>query len=424
MTNLKWHADQLNQISSGMKSPRKPSGSGEIGANDDGTGPEVVKRSRPNQLLRKLRNAQRHRQAQIARPHGATPEPPSDGTERPSAFAWSQRGVMLTLVPLAIVGMATLFVLGFIGSREVVSYMVGREYVPAKLDAPEQQTAEVEPSLAIATPEKSALPGHQTAPQEAAAPGTPSPEAGTVADVARDTDVAAPEVTVAVGTDTAEVAPPSQDADVPPAFELVSTAPAVEQSPEPAVAQNEEPAEQPTQAATVVPDTKSVKTEVKIAATVDEAPPVTATAHVISQDAATKVTAVAAAEEEEEPSTRRDNDDRSDELKKQGEAPAVVSAADASRLIGEGHGLMASGKVVEARQLFTQSLTTGFAEAALALGRSFDPKHLTSIASSNAKADPAAARKWYEEWYRLSVEQGAISSNVRLEKLLQAMNLN
>lgn len=424
MTNLKWHADQLNQISGGMKSPRKPSGPGEIGATDDGTGPEVVKRSRPNQLLRKLRNAQRHRQAEIARPHGATPEPPTEGTARPNAFAWSQRGVMLTLVPLAIVGMATLFVLGFIGSREVVSYMVGREYVPAKLDAPEQQTAEVTPSMAVPTPEKPVSTDDQVASKDTTGPGAPTTEAETVTVTAKDTAVTPPEVTVVVETDAAKVAPPSQDADVPPAFEPAAAAPVVEQAPEPVVVQNDDPVGEPAQAAAVVPDAKPVKTEAKITPAAEDAPPVAPTAPVISQDTETKVTVVASAEAEEEPSTRRDNDDLSEELKKQSETPAVVSAVDASRLIGEGHSLMASGKIVEARQLFTQSLTTGSAEAALALGRSFDPKHLTSIASSNAKADPAAARKWYEEWYRLSVEQGAISSNVRLERLLQAMNLN
>ena len=100
--------------------------------------------------------------------------------------------------------------------------------------------------------------------------------------------------------------------------------------------------------------------------------------------------------------------------------PAVPS----KQLIGQGQSLMSSGDVVQARQLFTKSLSTGSPEAALALGRSFDPKYLARVPRANAKPDPAMARKWYEEWYRRSVDQGAISPNVRLERLLQAMNLN
>ena len=69
-------------------------------------------------------------------------------------------------------------------------------------------------------------------------------------------------------------------------------------------------------------------------------------------------------------------------------------------------------------------LESGSPEAALALGRSFDPKYLDRMPASNAKPDPAAARKWYEEWYRRSIEQGSISPNVRLERLLNAINVN
>ena len=91
-------------------------------------------------------------------------------------------------------------------------------------------------------------------------------------------------------------------------------------------------------------------------------------------------------------------------------------------MFGEGQSLMAAGDIRQARGLFARSLASGMPEAALALGRSYDPKYIARIQNANAAPDAEAARNWYEEWYRQSVEQGSISSDVRLDRLLHTMN--
>lgn len=95
--------------------------------------------------------------------------------------------------------------------------------------------------------------------------------------------------------------------------------------------------------------------------------------------------------------------------------------ADPARQLGAGHELMARGNVLRARELYTLSLEAGLSEAALALGRSYDPRAIAKLDMPDAVPDLDQARKWYEEWYRRSVEQGTISPDVRLEWLLKAM---
>ena len=481
-----------------MKSTRKTSRAADLSAADDGTGRELVKRSRPNQLLRKLRNAQRHRQAEIARP------PTRDGgsdevlmnTTSPAAL-WSQRGVMLALVPLSIVGMATLFVLGFIGSKQVVGYLVGEDYVPVALNSDERQSAEVAPSVTAppASPPDSArtttgdtvdeapsgsdtpVVVDRSEPSEAtsltsatdnptSAPPTPSPAEEDVDEttgvdavpadyqppdydgiaamesegpalpaatdiVARDVAAPAeepatpPETQSEVVAVTTRPAPQEEAVDPAPASAPIATeAPRAETVAAEPVQSETEPEEAPVEVAEA-----SVKAEVPAAveapAEAEEAAPVARTV-IVAEPSEGEPTADTAAKAEEEPQTRRDRDDESDELKNRqvAEAPPEPEVEGAAQLIGRGHTLMTSGQISEARQLFTKGLATGSAEAALALGRSYDPKHLASIGADPSLADPAVARKWYAEWYRRSVEQGAISQNVKLERLLQAMNLN
>lgn len=441
MTNLKWHADQLNKISDNMKRPR---GANEIGAADDGTQTEVVKRSRPNQLLRKLRNAQRHRQAQIARPQSAagnvtTPDPLA-------AAQWSKRGVMPVLVPLSIVGMVSLFVLGFVGSREVVGFLVGPEYMPASLAASEQDAQEQVPTADGLDPNIApSLAASNTDPEEAA------PETLT-AEPAQETEepfedaielaedplqpVEGDGDTFAEAPSLDDVIPPTQDAEAPAV--LIEDAPA---DPEPDASDSTDLARAHVDG---TPPGTSAATDIDAAPEPDpaalETPAATPRPKVDFRMVATPQPA------EEEPQTGHGNDDPPVEPRRRDEqdatdpsAPAVATEAgaenepvdasvaglvDTKRLLAEGHTLMAAGDVLKARQLFARSVATGSAEAALALGRSFDPKHLAGIGNANATPDPVTARRWYEEWYRRSVQQGSISPKVRLERLLQAMNAN
>lgn len=427
MTNVKWHADQLNKLSSSMKRPR---GASEFGSSDDGLQNDVIKRSRPNQLLRKLRNAQRHRQAEIARPQGNSGNVrflPIDAQGDVEAAPWPRRGVLLILVPLSIVGMVALFVMGFVGGREMVSYLVGGGSAPTTLTSgdpdrtqPVDLAGEEPPAAWNQTLNQTAqniIPpaDTDTAPELEA---TPAPET-----------VSEPETAASVFDG---YVPPAQDAEAP--AELDSNALAVigaatEESVADSPVVTDEPAS--TLTAALIPE-PAAETESAAETDVPTTPEQSETGLVLGKSTQD--------EEFVEPRTRRDHDDQSDELSRRQQArqtvaatetadtsgptadPVVIDDADGARLIGEGHELMAAGNVIEARERFRRVLSSGSAEAALALGRSFDPKHLAGIRESNAKPDSLAARRWYEEWYRRSVEQGLISPNVRLERLLQAMN--
>lgn len=90
--------------------------------------------------------------------------------------------------------------------------------------------------------------------------------------------------------------------------------------------------------------------------------------------------------------------------------------------LGRGHELLAKGRVVEARKLYTLSFEAGLLEAAFALGRSYDPRTVSMLHEPDAEPDQDRARHWYEVWYRRSVEEGAVSGAVRLDMLLKGMS--
>ena len=98
------------------------------------------------------------------------------------------------------------------------------------------------------------------------------------------------------------------------------------------------------------------------------------------------------------------------------------ASAKAASLIGQGHKLLAKGDVSEARKFFTRAMRLGLPEAALALGRSYDPRYLAQLPKSDAAPDAEMAGKMYRDWYIKSVEAGSVSGDVQLDKLLQAMN--
>ena len=99
----------------------------------------------------------------------------------------------------------------------------------------------------------------------------------------------------------------------------------------------------------------------------------------------------------------------------------VEDDVDPARQLGEGHKLMAKGRIVEARKLYALSLEAGLSEAAFALARSYDPRAVSEVDEPDAEPDPAKARKWYRLWYRRSVDEGAISAAVKLEVLIKAL---
>ena len=99
----------------------------------------------------------------------------------------------------------------------------------------------------------------------------------------------------------------------------------------------------------------------------------------------------------------------------------VEDDVDPAQQLGEGHKLMAKGRIVEARKLYALSLDAGLSEAAFALARSYDPRAVSEVDEPDAEPDPAKARHWYQLWYRRSVDEGAISAAVKLEVLIKAL---
>ena len=93
----------------------------------------------------------------------------------------------------------------------------------------------------------------------------------------------------------------------------------------------------------------------------------------------------------------------------------------AAKLVGEGQGLLSNGDVLAARDYFNKGLKLGLPEAALALGRSYDPKFLALLPARNAQADVSIATSMYREWYRRSVAAGTIAEGVQFDKLIQSM---
>jgi hypothetical protein len=88
-------------------------------------------------------------------------------------------------------------------------------------------------------------------------------------------------------------------------------------------------------------------------------------------------------------------------------------------LIREGNKRMREGDIIEARALYQKAVATGDAEAALAMGRSYDPIYFARIDKKNAEPDAAKAF----DWYRKAMDAGAAqTAKVRIENLKHFLN--
>jgi TPR repeat protein len=67
-----------------------------------------------------------------------------------------------------------------------------------------------------------------------------------------------------------------------------------------------------------------------------------------------------------------------------------------SMLLNLGKDFFKDGDVVSARLLFRRAATSGNAEAAFVLGRTFDPVVASRMGIIGIKPDIARARQWYE----------------------------
>jgi TPR repeat protein len=87
-----------------------------------------------------------------------------------------------------------------------------------------------------------------------------------------------------------------------------------------------------------------------------------------------------------------------------------------ARLVKRGKGVMTDGDVVAARLLLQRAAEAGSAEAALALGASFDPLIMKQTGAIGVKTDAAQARQWYEKAAAL----GSEAASKQLAKLASA----
>jgi TPR repeat protein len=76
--------------------------------------------------------------------------------------------------------------------------------------------------------------------------------------------------------------------------------------------------------------------------------------------------------------------------------------------------LLEGGDIASARLFFRRAADAGLAEAAMALGGTFDPNEFGRIKAVGLKADPAEARIWYERARVLGASDAAAQ---RLQRL-------
>ena len=99
--------------------------------------------------------------------------------------------------------------------------------------------------------------------------------------------------------------------------------------------------------------------------------------------------------------------------------PAPPSKTEIEDLLREGNKRMREGDILEARQLYQKAVSTGDPEAALAMGRAFDPVYFSRISKKNAEPDAAKAF----DWYRKAMDGGAgQTAKLRIENLKHYLN--
>jgi hypothetical protein len=85
------------------------------------------------------------------------------------------------------------------------------------------------------------------------------------------------------------------------------------------------------------------------------------------------------------------------------------------QLVREGNKLMRDGDILASRKLYQQAVSLGDPEAALAMGRSYDPLYFEQLQVKTGKPDPALAF----EWYKKAVDGGIESAKVKIDTLKQ-----
>jgi hypothetical protein len=97
------------------------------------------------------------------------------------------------------------------------------------------------------------------------------------------------------------------------------------------------------------------------------------------------------------------------------ETPQIETDFLTQMLIRDGNRLMRDGDIASARRLYEQAAANGNPEAALAMGRSYDPSYFEKLPVKTGKPDPATAF----EWYKKALEGGLVTARVKIDALKQ-----
>jgi hypothetical protein len=96
-------------------------------------------------------------------------------------------------------------------------------------------------------------------------------------------------------------------------------------------------------------------------------------------------------------------------------AVVVLDENEINTLIKRGKSLLSDGDFSGARVLFERAANAGSAEAALALGSTYDPNVISRLGALMVKPDIESARKWYQ----LAAERGSAAASLQLANLPQ-----
>jgi TPR repeat protein len=92
---------------------------------------------------------------------------------------------------------------------------------------------------------------------------------------------------------------------------------------------------------------------------------------------------------------------------------APLSADAIADMVQRGQGLIASGKILAARSVLKEAADANNAEAALALGMTYDPAELDRLGIRDIAPEADAARRWYEK----ARDLGSAEAQGRLDRM-------
>jgi len=96
--------------------------------------------------------------------------------------------------------------------------------------------------------------------------------------------------------------------------------------------------------------------------------------------------------------------------------PVTLSPDEIAMLVKRGKDFLMNGDISSSRLLLRRAAEAGDAEAALALGSTFDPAVIAQLGAIGVKADTAKAREWYEKAAAL----GSDTASQQIAKLAEA----